>query len=184
MIDKKVAFIGSVGSGKTTLINNLSDTDTLGTDVESSMDIGKPMTTVGIDYGEIRVDEHLKLGLYGVPGQNKFSFIWDFVKQGLWAVVILVRNNNKQSFDEMINLLDYFSIDQKTPCLIGLTHTDQASGEPTKNKIKTVLAKKGLVLPIYSIDARKKENAELIFRTLIMLEETINGTSEASTVYS
>jgi signal recognition particle receptor subunit beta len=184
MIDKKVAFIGSVGSGKTTIIANLSDTETLGTDVESSIDIGKEMTTVGLDYGEIRVDDELKLGLYGVPGQRKFSFMWDFVKQGLWAVVILVRNNSKESIEELTHLLDYFAVNDKTPCLIGITHTDQASGDPTKNKIKSLLASKGLVLPIYSVDARKKENAELIFRTLIMLEETLNGTPETASVHS
>ncbi|MFC3194176.1 ATP/GTP-binding protein [Marinicella sediminis] len=176
MIHKKIAFIGSVGSGKTTLIKNLSNTETINTDVKSSIDIGKDLTTVGMDYGEIRIDEDLKLGLYGVPGQRKFSFMWDFVKQGLWAVVILIKNNSTESIKELEYLLDYFAIKQDTPCLIGITHSDLIKGETSKKHIKNILNKRNLVLPIYSINANLKENAELIFRTLILLEETNNGT--------
>jgi signal recognition particle receptor subunit beta len=175
MQSKKLAFIGSVGSGKTTLIENLSQISTINTDVESTVDIGKAYTTVGLDYGVINVDEELKLGLYGVPGQSKFSFLWDFVKDGLWAVVILVKCNCKESIKELDHLLDYFDINEKVPCLIGITHSDINNGDNTKTKIKAILNNRGLVFPIYSINAKLKENAELIIRTLILLEETNNG---------
>ncbi|MCB1584492.1 MAG: ATP/GTP-binding protein [Xanthomonadales bacterium] len=175
MITKKLAFVGSVGSGKTTLIKNLSQTDTLDTDVVSSVDIGKEMTTVGLDYGYITVDDSLSIGLYGVPGQRKFSFMWDFVKEGLWAVVILIKNNSTESIKELDYLLDYFEITQKLPCVIGITHSDIVRGENTKLKIREVLKQRSLNLPIYSINANLKENAELIIRTLILLEETNNG---------
>jgi len=175
MINKKIAFIGSVGSGKTTLIQNLSNTETINTDVKSSVDIGKDMTTVGMDYGEIKIDDQFKLGLYGVPGQRKFSFMWDFVKEGLWAVVILIKNNSTQSINELDYLLDYFAVNEKMPCLIGITHSDKIKGDTSKKHIKAILNKRGLNLPIYSINANLKDNADLIFRTLILLEETNNG---------
>ena len=179
MINKKIAIIGSVGSGKTTLIQNLSNTEAINTDVKSSIDIGKEMTTVGMDYGEITVDEELKIGLYGVPGQRKFSFMWDFVKKGLWAVVILIKNNNIDSINELGYLLDYFEVDTQTPCLIGITHSDIVKGDSSKKRIKSILEEKQLVIPIYSINANLKDNAELIFRTLILLEETKAGVTLA-----
>jgi len=172
VINRKIAIIGSVGSGKTTLIQNLSDTETINTDVKSSIDIGKEMTTVGMDYGEMFVDDELKIGLYGMPGQRKFSFMWDFVKNGLWAVVILVKNNSKESINELEYLLDYFEIDVQTPCLIGITHSDVVKGDSSKSRIKIILEKRQLILPIYSINANLQENAELILRTLILLDET------------
>lgn len=177
MIQKKVAFIGSVGSGKTTLIKNLSTIEILNTDVKSTQDIGKEMTTVGMDYGEILVDNELKLGLYGVPGQRKFSFMWDFVKQGLWAVVILIKNNSNESISELDHLIDYFEINDQTPCLIAITHSDVVKGDTSKKQIKKVLDKYALNIPIYSINSSLKENGELIFRTLVMLEETRNNSA-------
>ncbi len=169
---KKVAFIGSVGSGKTTIIENLSKVKTLNTDVESSTDIGKEMTTVGIDYGHIVIDDQMTLGLYGVPGQRKFSFIWDFVKEGLWAVVILVKNKDNESIRELNHLMDYFEIHQDLPCVIGISHVDQDSGEFTLHKIKEVLRLRKISLPVYTIDSRCKSSADLIMRTLIAIDES------------
>ena len=175
MQNKKIAFVGSVSSGKTTLIRNLSNIEVIDTDVESSIDIGKEMTTVGIDFGVIETPDDLKISLYGVPGQRKFSFMWDFVKEGLWAVVILVKNNCTESIKEIDYLLDYFEIDDAVPCLIGITHSDLIKGDTTSKKIKEILTNRDLKLPIYSIDATLKENAELIIRTLVAMEDAKHG---------
>ncbi len=169
--NKKIAFIGSVGSGKTTLIENLSTSSTINTDVDSSVDIGKATTTVGIDYGTITLDGEMKLNLYGVPGQRKFSFMWDFVKEGLWAVVILVKNNHAKSIQELDYLLDYFAIDEQTPCLIGITHSDIIKCDTSFNTIQEILEQRSLKVPVYSINASLKKNAQLIIRTLIAMEE-------------
>ena len=67
-----MAVVGDVGAGKTQLIRSLSEIDPLSTEAQSSIDIGKEFTTVGIDYGRINLDEDTALGLYGVPGQQRF----------------------------------------------------------------------------------------------------------------
>ena len=175
MQNKKIAFVGSVSSGKTTLIRNLSNIDVIDTDVESSIDIGKEMTTVGIDFGVIMTDDDLKISLYGVPGQRKFSFMWDFVKEGLWGVVILVKNNCTESIHEINYLLDYFEVTHDVPCLIGITHSDLIKGDTTSKKIDEILNARDLKLPVYSIDATLKANAELIIRTLVAMEDAKHG---------
>lgn len=171
---KKVAFLGSVGSGKTTIINQLSSIETVDTDVESSIDIGKQFTTVGIDYGHIHIDKENSLGLYGVPGQRRFSFIWDFVKEGLWAVVILVKHNDLESFQEIEHLMDYFAVDKNTPCVVGVTHAENARRDIFINKIHEKMQARDLNLPIYTVDGRSLESAMLIMKTLIAIQESID----------
>lgn len=168
---KKIAIIGSVGCGKTTMIEQLSSIETLNTDVKSSIDIGKEMTTVGIDYGHININEEYTLALYGVPGQRKFSMVWDFVKEGLWAVVVLIKSNDTESINELSYLIDYFEINKNKPCVIGITHNDLGDAQMTKNKIQTILDKIQMNIPIYSIDPRQKESAMLIMNTIVAIEE-------------
>lgn len=171
---KKIAFIGSVGSGKTTIIESLSNITPLRTDVESSRDIGKELTTVGIDYGQISLGKEMTLGLYGVPGQRKFSLIWDFVKEGLWAIVILIKNNDQESIDELKYLINYFNINERIPSVIGITHTDIISNQDTLTKIKQLLTELNINIPIFSVDARESSSAMLILETIIAIDENIN----------
>ena len=136
---RKVAFIGGVGSGKTTIISELSRIEPVNTDVESTVDIGKPLTTVGIDYGHIALERDLSIGLYGVPGQQRFSFVWDFVKDGLWAVVILVKNRDRQSLQEAFHLLEYFEVHDQVPCVIAVSHADLSRADGFINEIHELL---------------------------------------------
>lgn len=164
---KKIAFIGSVGTGKSTMINVLSDTETVKTDVESSVDIGKELTTVGIDYGSINLGDNQKLGLYGVPGQKRFSFIWDFAKQGLWASVLLIKNEDENSLNEMLDLIDYFEINNQSLCVVGITHSEQSTSDHFFRKIKKVIKNKELTLPVYRVDGRNRDHTLMIMNTLI-----------------
>lgn len=169
---KKVAFVGSVGSGKTTIINQLSSIETVNTDVESSIDIGKEYTTVGIDYGHINLGDDMSIGLYGVPGQKRFSFVWDFVSKGLWAVVILIKNGDKASLDDMKYLMQYFKVDKNSTCVIGITHAEDNENEAFTEQVRQMVESMHMNLPIYHVDARQKGSAMLIMNTLIAIKES------------
>lgn len=171
-LHRKVAFIGNVGSGKTTIVNQLSSTEALNTDVESSLDIGKRFTTVGIDFGHIQLGDDMSISLYGVPGQRRFSFIWDFVKDGLWAIVLLIKNGDQESLDEMEHLIEYFDINENSTCTIGITHAEGAEGNEFSKSVFHLMKSYNLNFPIYHIDARKKESALLLMNTLIAIKET------------
>ena len=168
---KKIAFVGSVGSGKTTIIESLSSIDTLNTDVKSSVDIGKEMTTVGIDYGQISLNKDMILALYGVPGQRKYSMVWDFVNNGLWAIVLLIKSNNIESIKEIEYIIDYFKVDVNTPCIVGITHADEYNSTATKKHLTKIFNKNNLKVPIFSIDPRLKSSSMLIMDALIAIDE-------------
>lgn len=105
---QKLAIIGEVGAGKTQLVRTLSEINPVETEAKSSIDIGKEYTTVGIDYGRITLSDDMALGIYGVPGQERFSFLWEFVNQSLWGLLILIRYGETPDYANIDKLLDFF----------------------------------------------------------------------------
>ena len=88
----KIVFGGTMGAGKSRAIKALSEidvlsTEALNTDLESHE---KMLTTVGIDYGEITLDDGVKVGLYGTPGQDRFDFIWAVICKGAIGTIVMI----------------------------------------------------------------------------------------------
>ena len=88
----KIVFGGTMGAGKSRAIKALSEidvlsTEALNTDLESHE---KMLTTVGIDYGEITLDDGVKVGLYGTPGQERFEFIWAVICKGAIGTIVMI----------------------------------------------------------------------------------------------
>lgn len=160
---KKLAFSGELGSGKTQMISTLSDIRPLETDVESSVDIGKKFTTVGIDYGRISLSEDVALGLYGVPGQKRYAFLWELVNKSLWGLVILIRYGESPNYENIIDLLHYFNPKKyKTPCIVGVTHAENASVEVLQAlnvEVQAILQCRDVQAPVLKIDPRDKDSA-------------------------
>ena len=80
----KIIFSGTVGAGKSTAIAALSDippvaTEAVATDETSQL---KKTTTVAMDYGVLNLPDGEKVMLYGTPGQERFSFMWDILSEG------------------------------------------------------------------------------------------------------
>lgn len=170
MIYRKVAIIGEVGSGKTQLINTLSEIIPFSTEAESSIDIGKKFTTVGIDYGRISISEDATLGLYGVPGQERYSFLWDMVNTSLWGLCLLVKFGEIPDFDNMDLLLKYFSPNEnKTACIVGVTHGEEASSKELSAlnvEISSILDRHDIKAPVLNIDTRNRPSALSLLSTL------------------
>lgn len=170
MIYKKVAIIGDVGAGKTRLINTLSEITPVETEAESSIDIGKDLTTVGIDYGRITLDENVALGLYGVPGQQRFSFLWDFVNQSLWGLVLLIKSSDAPDYENINFLVEYFSpADNKVPCVVGITHCELSSEiqlEELGRNVEAILERHNILAPIVNVDPRDYDSSAAILYAL------------------
>ncbi|RBP49595.1 GTP-binding protein [Arenicella xantha] len=160
---KKLAIIGEVGAGKSRLIKTLSEISPVETEVESSIDIGKKYTTVGIDYGRIKLTDDTALGLYGVPGQQRFSFLWETVNKGLWGILILVKYGETPNYDDFDHLLSFFAPNENnTTCVVGVTHCEQAENSDLvalNCEIRAILDHNKLVSPIINVDPRNKESA-------------------------
>lgn len=119
----KILVAGPVGSGKSTFVQTMSDTPFVDTDVMASEDIGKLATTVGIDFGTLNVDD-MRILLFGVPGQERFDFMWEVTCSGAHALVVVVAADRPACFIEAKRTLRFLREQADVPVLIGLTRTD------------------------------------------------------------
>jgi len=119
----KVVVAGPVGSGKSTFIRTLSETDVVDTEALASEDIGKLTTTVALDYGTIHLGDQL-LYLFGTPGQDRFDFMWDVLSEGALGLLLLIRGDKPEDFVPARRLLDYLTSRRPVPFVIGVTRQD------------------------------------------------------------
>ena len=158
----KILVAGPVGSGKSTFVRTLSDTPFVDTDVLASEDIGKVGTTVGIDFGTMDVDD-VRILLFGVPGQERFDFLWEVTCNGAHALVLLVAADRPACFIEAKKTLKFLHKFIDVPTVIGLTRTDLGEEWPPE-EVGGYLG----VPPdcVVNVDARSRESALETLRIL------------------
>lgn len=172
---QKLAIIGEVGAGKTQLIETLSEISPFGTEAKSTIDIGKEYTTVGIDYGRITLSDSMALGLYGVPGQERYSFLWEFVNRSLWGLLILIKYGEIPNYDNLDKMLTFFNPEKsQTTCIVAITHCEEADEfdiATLGQEIRAMLIHHNVVAPVINIDPRNRESAT----SLLVLFNALNS---------
>lgn len=163
---RKLAFVGDVGSGKTTIVRTLSEIDVIDTDRRSSVDIGKEFTTVGIDYGRINFGDSMALGLYGVPGQKRYSMLWTHVNRSLWGLAFLIKHSEEPDLESLINVIDFFDpIGGDIPFIVAVTHADLADEEELESYcavFQEYLMARDLPAAVITVDCTSSESARSI----------------------
>lgn len=109
----KVVVAGPFASGKTTLIQVISDSRVVGTEAPTSGHEAqvKETTTVGMEYGTYTTGDgtsDIVLHLYGVPGQSRFEFMWDIVGQGMDGLIVLVDATEPSTWGDAIEVERHF----------------------------------------------------------------------------
>ena len=100
----KIVVTGPFAAGKTTFIETVVDRDFLTTSASTSEVAEsevKHQTTTGMDFGALTlhdVDGEIELRIYGTPGQERFSFMWEVLGQGADAYVLVVDGADETSW--------------------------------------------------------------------------------------
>ncbi len=96
----KILVTGPFAAGKTSLIQSVSQTAVVSTDVVTSGDESdvKSHTTVAMDFGTYRLpDEGISLLLFGTPGQPRFRFMTNILKGDVDVVAFVVTAEARQT---------------------------------------------------------------------------------------
>lgn len=170
MQEYKIVFTGNMGAGKTTAIRILSDIEVISTDViNSAQDVhSKSLTTVGIDYGKLKLSDGLSLSVYGTPGQKRFQFMWKIIVKGALGVIILIDSTTKNALLEMNMYVDFYKNEGIDVIIVGVTHSDIEGSMPFE-VFENELSKTANLLPIFAIDARDKN--DILFITEVLIAE-------------
>ncbi len=167
---KKIVVAGIVGAGKTTLVETISDIETVKTErkvTDRSKSI-KPATTVGMDFGRFKINKNLTLHLYGTPGQLRFNFMWDVLITKADAYILLIPAERPDDLPEVNKILNFINNKVQIPMLFGITHMDCSGALGIHQIAKNIGYKNTMHKNLFKkVDPRQSRSVENILQFLI-----------------
>jgi len=168
-IHKKIIFTGPVGAGKTTAIQSMSDIPIISTN-ESASDMTKQRksnTTVAMDYGQIKIGDKERIHLYGTPGQERFSFMWEILTKGALGLVLLLDNSRENPQQDLKFYTQAFSgFINKGELVVGITRIDEIN-KPNINHYRQWIDDLQIRAPVFSVDARERQDVSSLIQALL-----------------
>jgi hypothetical protein len=162
-----------MGAGKTTAIRAISDTPPISTEVANSDRAAhaKDFTTVGMDYGQLQLDDGTIVRLYGTPGQARFAFMWEILGRGAIGVILLIDGSVATALADLGSYAEIFRrIIPGQPFVIGVGRTAGDDGREL-DKYAQALADREILAPVFGVDVRNREDVLLLIETLLCIFE-------------
>ena len=169
----KIVFAGPMGAGKTTAISAVSDLPPVSTEVTNNDQraFAKEFTTVGLDFGQLSLADGTIVRLYGTPGQERFSFMWEIIGAGAIGTILLLDATSSTVLTDLRTQAQVFlHVAPEQPFVVGVGRTDPADDRHI-DACTRVLAGLGVSAPVLSVDVRKRADVLLLIETLLAVLE-------------
>jgi small GTP-binding protein len=169
MMKAKILVTGTYNAGKTTFIHSISEIDPVYTD-KKMLDT-EELTTVAMDFGRITIDDDLALYLFGTPGQERFDFMWEILREDIIGFILLVDSVTPE-IPTTRKILNFLISHSDVPFVVACTkrdHVNALSMETLKQQMKMDN------VPVVPCVATEKESVKEVL--LILLREILNRIS-------
>jgi small GTP-binding protein len=163
----KVVVTGPFNAGKTTFIKAVSEITVLSTERQIT-DVsaeGQGETTVAMDFGRITISDDVVLYLFGTPGQQRFSFMWETLSEGMLGFVVLVDALADGSITEAVSMIEFFTGMSDVPFVVAANKV-AADDTETLTSLRSRLALAEDV-PLLAVDARDRESVKGVLLGLL-----------------
>ena len=164
----KILITGPMGAGKTTAIAAVSEVAPVKTEAVNSdlAQHSKSHTTVALDYGQVQLAGGDRLRLYGTPGQKRFNIMWQILAKGAFGVVILIDMTRPDPVADLRDYAqDFADVIRNSSGVVGVGRSAE-NALITSTELYAALAEIGLMLPIFAVDIRKRDDVLLLLEAL------------------
>jgi signal recognition particle receptor subunit beta len=176
----KLLVTGPFAAGKTSLIQSVSQTPVVDTDVattgtEASV---KERTTVAMDFGTYVVpDGDVRLLMFGTPGQRRFWFMTDILKGEVDAVIYVIDAEAQHTYDEAGAAMRALLKDLRVPLVVAVNRCDDPAQARLVARQLGALASE-VVLPCQLI--RAESGREVVIEALLSVLDRLERDQPAS----
>ncbi len=171
----KILVTGPFAAGKTSLIQSVSQTDVVSTDVVTSGEESdvKAQTTVAMDFGTYELeDEGINLLLFGTPGQPRFRFMTNILKGEVDIVAFVVDADARQTHAAAGVELRSLLADLRVPAVIAVNRCDDQDKADRIARSLGALAGESVV-PCQLIDS--DSGREVVVEVLLTLLDSLEA---------
>ena len=123
----KLLVTGPFAAGKTSLIQAVSQTPVVETDVHTTGGEAavKARTTVAMDFGTYAIEDgDVRLLMFGTPGQRRFNFMTDIMKGDVDAVVYVIDAEAIDTHEEAGAAMRSLLRDLRVPLVVAVNRCD------------------------------------------------------------
>lgn len=165
----KVLIAGPVGVGKTTAVAAVSDSPIVTTEARPTDDtrLLKETTTVALDFGVLQLEGNHAIHLYGMPGQQRFDFMWEILAEGGTGVIVLLDASQQNVLEDLQLYIDAFMpLVSQGRLAIGVTRMTSNSANSLQSCLE-YLDQLSITAPVFEADPRSRRDIVLLIQALL-----------------